>query len=402
MPLNNPAPQFGLLTAYDMRDYSGVKMFTRSGGAAVNMITFASGDGIFEDLIFLLNRRADDGNLTWSGAMDLVNTFGTSWVVGIDANDKITITSDVDFEIRSTGSVDALGIGTSAINATLVGSDYVVTAPNDWIRGELNLDDVSYTVEEVGGAGSFLFPSIKVYMQDVTTGLRNKSTINDADAFSTMPSISEIDRAANATQISWFLDSEGRVNCSYLTSIGHITWDSSDVRDLLGFTGDETPTTYATSYSLLTATHKAAGVLIPTRPYQQHHLRGENMGQARRLIGGGYVSNYIGTYITSILRFDLDALLDSTDDYQHFVNRWLPYCGSGERVNFYQGWGDSRRSLPTASVYAGQPAYDTLYTSEDNGAYGRIRGSLTTDKFDLVYPGRLRRRVPVSMEIEHL
>jgi hypothetical protein len=126
------------------------------------------------------------------------------------------------------------------------------------------------------------------------------------------------------------------------------------------------------------------------------------MGQARRLIGGGYVSNYIGTYITSILRFDLDALLDSTDDYQHFVNRWLPYCGSGERVNFYQGWGDSRRSLPTASVYAGQPAYDTLYTSEDNGAYGRIRGSLTTDKFDLVYPGRLRRRVPVSMEIEHL
>ena len=182
MPLNNPAPQFGLLTAYDMRDYSGVKMFTRSGGAAVNMTTFASGDGIFEDVIFLLNRRADDGNLTWSGAMDLVNTFGSSWVVGIDANDKITITSDVDFEIRSTGSVDALGIGTTAINATLVGSDYVVTAPNDWIRGELNLDDVSYTVEEVGGAGSFLFPSIPVYMQDVTTGLRNKSTINDADA----------------------------------------------------------------------------------------------------------------------------------------------------------------------------------------------------------------------------
>jgi len=402
MPLNNPAPQFGLLTEYDMRAYSGVEVFDRSGGSAVSLPTFASGEGVYEDALFFLNRRLMKSDLSFEGqANNNPFVFGTGWKVRIDADDKVYVYSDQDFTLTHIGSIDALGFGSATLSATLVGSDYIITAPNDWLRGELNLDDVSYRIDEVGGSGTFNLCNIPVYVQDASVGTRD-TAVNDADEFP-LTSLTELDSTAqSATDITWFIDSDGRVNCSYLSSIGHISWSSSEIRDLLGFTGDETPVTYATTYSLLTATHKAAGVLIPTRPYQQHHLRGENMGQARRLIGGGYVSNYIGTYITSILRFDLDALLDSTDDYQHFVNRWLPYCGSGERVNFYQGWGDSRRSLPTASVYAGQPAYDTLYTSEDNGAYGRIRGSLTTDKFDLVYPGRLRRRVPVSMEIEHL
>jgi hypothetical protein len=174
------------------------------------------------------------------------------------------------------------------------------------------------------------------------------------------------------------------------------------MRDMLGFTGNETPTTYDTTYSLLTSTHKAAGVLIPSRPYQGHHLRVQNLSESRRKISGGYSSNYIGTYVTSVLSFDLDALLDLSDDYQHFIHRWLTHCSSGERVNFYQGWGDSRRSLRTDQIVGTQSAYDSLYSSEDNGEYGRIRGSLVTAEFNLAYPGRLKRRVPVSMEIEHL
>jgi hypothetical protein len=103
-----------------------------------------------------------------------------------------------------------------------------------------------------------------------------------------------------------------------------------------------------------------------------------------------------------VLSFDLDALLDSQDDYRHFTNEFLPLVGSGERINFYQDWGDSRRTLITANVNSSQPAYDLIYTSEDNGNYGRIRGSLTVNDFNLSYPGRLKRRVPVNMEIEHL
>ena len=128
----------------------------------------------------------------------------------------------------------------------------------------------------------------------------------------------------------------------------------------------------------------------------------QNESQSRRLIGGGYVSNFIGSYVTSILSFDLDALLDQVDDYRHFTDRWMPYCSSGERINIYLGWGDSRRALLTAEVTADQPAYDLLYTSEDNGEYGRVRGSLTINTLDLSYPTRLKRRVPVTIEVEHL
>ena len=402
MPFENTAPQFGLLSAFDVRAYSGVELFSRSGGSAVSMQTFAQGQGVYEDLLFFLNARASHQDLVATGQITTTANFGSSWTVTLNSDDKVVITSDVDFTLDTLGTVDALGFGSSQLNATLSGSDYMVIAPNNWTRGSINLGDVSYRIREVGGAGDFNFPAINVYMQDVTVFLRNRQTVNDADTLS-VAELTKLDiNAQGNNNITWFIDDNGYVNCSYLTSIGDITWSSSAFRDLLGFKGDETATVYSTSYSLLTATHKPVGVLIPSRPYQSHHLRVQNESQSRRLIGGGYVSNFIGSYITSILSFDLDALLDQVDDYRHFTDRWMPYCSGGERLNIYLGWGDSRRALLTAQVTADQPTYDLLYTSEDNGEYGRVRGSLTINTLDLSYPTRLKRRVPVTIEVEHL
>ena len=402
MPFENTAPQFGLLSAFDARAFSGVELFSRSGGSAVSMQTFSQGQGVYEDLLFFLNARASHQDLVASGQISTTANFGSSWTVTLNSDDKVVVTSDVDFTLNHIGTVDALGFGSSQLNATLSGSDYVVTAPNNWVRGSINLGDVSYRIREVGGAGDFNFPAINVYMQDVTVFLRNRQTVNDADTLS-VAEITKLDANAQSNNnITWFIDNDGYVNCSYLTSIGDITWSSSAFRDLLGFKGDETATVYSTTYSLLTASHKPVGVLIPSRPYQSHHLRVQNESQSRRLIGGGYVSNFIGSYITSILSSDLDALLDQVDDYRHFTNRWMPYCSGGERLNIYLGWGDSRRALLTAQVTADQPAYDLLYTSEDNGEYGRVRGSLTINTLDLSYPTRLKRRVPITIEVEHL
>ena len=403
MPFNQPAPNFGILTVYDMRDYSGVEIFTRSSNS-VTLPTFSSGEGVYEDGLFFLNGRACDTQISAAGQIDTVNTFGTGWTVSINDQDRVEIASNVDFTLTSIGSTDIFGAGAGAVSATLDGGVYTATCPGDWVRGAINLGDVNYQVDQVGGgASTFNFPALNVYVQDVSVFLRDRSTINDSDAFG-LASLEERDQAANSLsdQISWFLDDNGRVNCSYLTSLGDITWSSTAVRDMLGFRGDESPVTYSTVYSLLKATRKAGGVLIPSRPYQQHHIAVDNVGQSRRLIGGGYVSNYIGTYAISSLNFDLDARLDQVDDYQHFIHNWLIYCGLGERVNFYQCWGDSRRVLRDDQITATQKQYDLLYTGQNNGDFGRIRASLITNRFDLIYPGRLRRRVPVSMELEHL
>ena len=400
MPLNDPSPNFALLTSLDLRDLSNTTLFSRSGGVDVTLPTFSGNDeGIYEDTLFFLNNRATDGSLNASDQLSTDASFGTTWTIAINASDKIEITSDVDFTVTSTGTTDALGFS-SVVNATLVGSDYVATAPSDWARGVLSLEDITYQIDQVGGAGTFDYPSINADVQDVTAWLRDPDD-NDADNFS-LESLQELDNTAqSSTDITWLLTADGFTQCYYRTALGDITWVNTTIRDLLGFTGDESPVVDG-SVSRLTSTRKPSGVLVPTRPYQQHHLRVENVSQSRRKIGGGYVSNYIGTYITSVLSFDLDALLDSQDDYRHFTNEFLPLVGSGERINFYQDWGDSRRTLITANINSSQPAYDLIYTSEDNGNYGRIRGSLTVNDFNLSYPGRLKRRVPVNMEIEHL
>ena len=57
--------------------------------------------------------------------------------------------------------------------------------------------------------------------------------------------------------------------------------------------------------------------------------------------------------------------------------------------------------LQTASVSGSQSAYDLLFTSQDNGDYGRIRASATNSAINLAYPD-LRRKVPVSLDLEHV
>jgi len=401
MPFQNTAPNFGLLTSYDMRAYSGVTAFVR-GSTSVTMPTFSSGAGVYEDAIFFLNGRSSDTQISAKGQIDTVKTFGANWAVAINSSDHVTISASVDFTVTSSGSVDALGAGSSAVTATLSGSTYTATLPNDWMRGSINLGDVSYRVDQVGGASTFNFPAINTHTQDVSVFIRNRATVSDADDFGLI-SLEERDQTVMSNDaISWFINDTGYVACSYLSSIGDITWSSTGLRDTLGFTGDEAPAVYSTTYSLLTATHKPNGVLIPSRPFQRHHIRVENVGQSRRLIGGGYTSNHVGSYQTSVLNFDLDARLDLVDDYQHFINNWIPFAGAGERVNFYQSWGDSRRALNSYQINASQPAYDSLYTSQNNGDYGRLRASMITPTFDLAYPTRLRRRVPVTMELERL
>jgi len=403
MPLNNPAPQFALLSAWDMRSLSGDQLFTRSGGGNVSMPTFSAGEGVYEDVLFFLNGRGSSSSLKAQGQLEyggLVGGVGTTWTATINEDDKVEISSDVDFTLTKTGTDDPLGFGSSTLSATLVGSDYVITAPSDWTRGFLSLSDVTYRIDEVGSSDNFNFPLLLSDIQDVSVFIRGHDE-GDADDFG-LKTLQEQDNTAQArTDITWTITDEGFTRCYYPTSKGDVAWTSTTLRDLLGFTGNETPVVDGT-FSRVTSTHKNAGVLLPSRPYQSHHLRVENVGQSRRKIGGGYVSNFIGSYVTSSLAFDLDALLDESDDYRHFTERFLPLVGPGERINFYQGWGDSRRALRTAQVVGSQEAYDLLYTSEDNGDQGRVRGSLVSSDFDLAYPTRLRRRVPVSLEIEHL
>ena len=169
MPLNNPAPDFALLTAYDLRDFSGEQIFTRSGGAAVSMPTFTTGQGVYEDALFFLNGRAIDSDMTGTARLLTTKLFGASWTLSLNSSDKFVFSSDTDFTVTSTGSSDPLGVGSGTLTATLDGSTYSVTCPNDWSRGAISFTGVAYRIDEVGGAGSFVFPGQDTTVQDLSS-----------------------------------------------------------------------------------------------------------------------------------------------------------------------------------------------------------------------------------------
>ena len=401
----SPSPNFALLASTDLSQINS-KPFNR--GATAISGTWSDN---YEDMISFLNGRGMANTHNLPDLLLLTSAggggFGTDWHIGIDANDKVEISSTHTFKIKynTTGApdfaTDVFGIGTTFINysgSATIGSPllaYKVTSPGEWLRGEIIA--FSYTIEQIGGAGAFNFNFIG-NAQDLIVACRERGN-GDIDDLNS-GTLEGADVTATSGDTRWYINNDGHVVNSSI-GLTALTWNDTTLRDFLGFTGSETAST-VNGYSVLTATHPCEAVLVPSRPYQQNHVSTENVSQSRRKIGGGYTSNYVGTYATTVLGFDLDANLDLINLYQHFIHKFINHASKGERVNFYQVWGDSRRSLISSDVNASQPAHDLVFTSSRNGFEGRIRGCMITTEFNLMFPNNMRRRVPVNMRIEHL
>lgn len=405
MPYNTPAPDFALLAAFDARPWSGVDVVSYNG-VDITMPTFAAGQGVYEDAIYFLNGRGVGDGIparamgTFTEALLAVSTFGVTWAVTLTGDDRIKITSDVVFTVSPVDD-DVLGIGTQT--AVADGALYSVIATNDWIRGNYTgqryeFDNGTTTFTAFRELANRPWPA-----QDVVAGIRLRGN-GDLDDLAATNCLEELLRDQGMMEARLILNDQGHVEIWSMWSAA-FAWLDTSFRDRLGFSGNETPVPMGSTspdyVEKLTADYPMPGCLFPSRPFQNHHYTVESVTQARRKIGGGYTSNLIGTYTTSNLTFDLDALLDERDLYRHFTDAFVPYCPNGERINMYQTWGDSRRSLRSALVTSTQSAYDLIYTSEDNGDCGRLRCSLVSASYDLAF-GSLKRRVPVTMNLEHL
>ena len=398
----SPSPNFALLASTDFSQINS-KPLVR-GATAIDGSWLSD----YEDMISFLNGRGMANGKNLPDSLLALSSFGTNWHIGINANDKIEISSTHAFRIRFdpasafVDDTDVLGIGTNWVlydGSATIGSpllSFKATAPSEWLRGEII--SFSYEIEEVGsGSGTFLF-NFSGGSQDLIVACRERGN-GDIDDLNS-GTLEGADVTATSGDTRWYINNDGHVVNSSI-GITALTWSDTSFRNFLGFTGDESSTS-VNGYTVLTATYPCEAVLVPSRPYQQNHISTENASQSRRKIGGGYTSNYVGTYNTTVLGFDLDANLDLINLYQHFIHKFINHASKGERVNFYQVWGDSRRSLISSDVNADQPAHDLIYTSSRNGFEGRIRGCMITTEFNLMFPNNMRRRVPVNMRIEHL
>jgi hypothetical protein len=397
MPRNEPAPRFALLSSFDARPFSGV-LFTRRNSSNLSTNVSLTLPTVFEDVIYFLNGKGVGPRYTYAEAVKQVFT-GENWTTEITEDDRLYFNRNVSSEIAvstNTGGTNLFG----AVNANYPTGEF--TFPYDWRRGQEFISND----ETVLFSGAFPklapFPHLKA-LQDVRCLMTTRTGDGSLCLEQVEDDIFTPTQKLPVTQ--WLLNSEGKVVQlinMFLNPYANIfSWVDTDFRDRLGFSGNEVFQVLEGNYRYMVADNPVPGVLIPSRPYESHHLKFERPVSKKRKIGGGYTSNFVGNYVTSVLAFRLDALFDQKDEYQHYVDSCGKYFYEGAPISFYQDWGDTRRSLKTHQITASQPAYDNYYTSESNGMYGVIKGHIATMSGDMAYETGLKRRVAVTMEIEH-
>ena len=404
MPFNNPAPNFALSCSFNAREWAGISPFDRGSTPITAFPSFSASasSGIYEDAITFLNGRGSIQGISASNSRDLQSQlqtqvgFGSNWTVELTSDDKIRIEVDQPdrFQIALSSGTDFLGVN-GTVTAGLVGSRYRVTLDN-WTRGNCG---ASYLITQISTSSSSVWLNADNIVQDCIVYLRK--TRNEFDADDTTSTAQPcLERMDCLDEGRWYVDENGHAATCYLTSLGDITWTNTSFRDRLGFNGLEEPA-FSGVYSVLTANNPLPCCIYPTRPIEGAYYKVDQVAQSRRKIGGGYVSNFVGSYLQTVLTYHVDGLLDTTDLTRHFTDEFLTYATNGSRVNYYQGVGDSRRSKST--VEGGGVDYTKLYTTEDNGYQGRIRGNLiSTNNYALQYPSRLRRRIRIEQTLEHL
>lgn len=386
MPRNEFHTTAGILSQFDARAWSGLTLFNR-GGTDVSMPAFTEvGEGIYDDAMQFLNGRASLVNSTFAALLEAAWTAATGATpnvsVGINGDDKLEISADLQFSAAAVPYHGDYGINPAGQSSTLSSGRYVLTADNDWQRGVI-YGMIAFTVP-LGTCSAPLYGSTA---QDLP------SLIN-AMAVETL----EYLELAAGYDVRWRIDEDGHAHWSSPSSTS-ITWVNTSFRDALGFTGSETVTFSPLFGYASTSTYPIAGVIVPSRPVARQNPGAIEETSAKRTMGNGWASSTRGTFQQHTIFFYLDGPLDCKDEMQHWLRRCLPYLSTGRGVTLYQDWGDSRLA---ARDFDNLDAYSDTYTSEENGFRGRIEGWVVDNSGAryMEFEHRYRRRIPLTLVIE--
>lgn len=404
MPRSEYSCNFAIMSDFDARLYTST-IYNRKDKN--NVLTAYSlpieSQIVFDDAVAFLNGNGVDPLHTFETRLSKSFT-GETWDTSINNLDHIEIirNNGQSIDVYSTSQSPVL-YGTESLMTTYANGEIILN--HDWKRGWRGVysDGVFQIYQDL--TKNAVFPHHKV-IQSLPSYMNERQGNNyyclewTENRFYTGSTIT-------TPAVYWILDDDGHVRQYVDLNLNpyakDFSWGDINFRNRLGFNGLETwvQDTNGTYLWYLKANNPMPGVLIPTRPLEDHHLKFERPSNAKRKGDGSYTSNFLGNFVTSVLSFHLDAYADSKNDYRHYTDTCGDYFYIGAKVSLYQDWGDTRLALISSQVSDIRPAYDNLYTSENNGSFGVIRGFLTNISNDLPYPQSIRRRVPVTLEISH-
>ena len=246
MPRKFVRVRFGILSQLDLRPLRGQTLYDR-GGSSVVMPAFGEvGQGLYNDAMVFLNGRGALSARTFEAQLNAIWNAATgatpNATVNIDSDDKIRIEADLTFAINATAGNATFGVNTSGQTASFDGSRWVLIAEGDWLRGPVG-DVMVFSVP----SSAIIVPASGYIAQDIP------ALINTGSGGQGGQTLEQLESAAGY-EVWWHIDEEGHAKWASAANIP-ITWTSTNFRNLLGFTGDESLSFDGITYS------KGAGVL---------------------------------------------------------------------------------------------------------------------------------------------
>lgn len=400
MPRNATSLQAALLPAFDARQWAGTAVFKRTGGENVILPDYDSGEGIYLDILDLINGRGSrpgydlqtDADTEWQA----IGGDGGELIIELLPSDLIRITNDDAVEDIIVTAPARYGF--NGIYEVEAGQS--ITAPSDWMRGNVGTEDY-ITIERDGE--TMVIPSAPGIVQDIPTLLRKRGTVGGLDDTVQADCLERMDElAVGVDGIRWSIDSTGRIVITAPDGTGAIQWLNTAFRDRLGFSGSEPVEDIgagATACERQVASRPV--VLVPSRPLRRFLPRSEYVGDALRLTDGSYSTATTGSYPGWIIEGWIDGPLDVGDDlHRMWIDLMTVHAPIGHPLTLYLDWGDSRRArLP--GDHTG--TYTTTYTAERYGYMpyaGRLLCRVHPDSGDVIeieQEGRYWRRYPYRL-----
>ena len=403
-----------LLARCDVYEFAGETVFTRgAGNVTIPATAYLYDGGRYPDLLAFLHGYGSQLYQSMSEALNFNWTAGggvpATWEVGIDETDRIyvrVLTAEIaSFAVQS-ATGNPWGFAPGATSSTTVGSYQVVTAPDAWERGNLDLWNVGqgFTVNDGLTFGGLYNEDVTVHSLPVALRAYNA----EADGVFPTDSLEQVDNDANDNvfrRIRWGIDTTGRVWTSYPVGISGVGWPATAIskrfRRMLGFTGDETPALVSSRY-LLTATYRTPLVLVLERGLTRHSRVLRSIDGVVELQDGRARGRHVGHSITHELEFTVRGQSAAENDEGQVIAAWAPYVTRGQPCTLDFTWGDSRRARLLETLLDGTdvPAFTDAYTTEPlaGRVVARVAASSASD-----YPVRLSgarvRSEPIAMTL---
>lgn len=391
MPGNAYGPQIAIAAGVDWRRFRSVALFARGG----TTVTGPASLGLFEDLV-----EATCGFTSQAGrsltedlqaGWDASGAPPTTITAGVDEADRPWVHSTAEaFTLTVTSSAWGWPVGTTASVVTAGSSSYpagnVVVGTSDWTRGTWRAGPTLHLIViDPPAVPAYSVPAADQQWTDLPVLLR-ASTIGDVDALQVAACLEYFDNlacdpaagpppAAQNRRIRWGVSSSGRVFTSrpngVAAAITASSWDPAFAA-ALGFKGTETESA-VNGLRVLEAANEPEGFVLPSglkrcRPWYREHT--ETLDRTDGLVASNPVSHWAGWEVEV---YAVGPAFQDEDLTRHLIDRFWPHVPKGRALNLYRHWGDHRRALPRRSVSRTQLAYTLLYTSERDGARGRLR-----------------------------